>query len=93
MREAKRIEDIYLNYLRRSGIGVRFILSDGRSVQAVIVAFDQNAIVIDAAGTQQLIYKTSIIQIEPNETVSYIFNDKYLPNHSYAGTPYPPNYA
>ena len=52
MRETKRIEDIYLNYLRRSNIEVSFQMADTRRIKALIVAFDQNSIVIDVNGPQ-----------------------------------------
>ncbi|HHU12980.1 MAG TPA: RNA chaperone Hfq [Clostridiaceae bacterium] len=93
MRDTKRIEDIYLNYLRRSNIEVSFQMADTRRIKALIVAFDQNSIVIDVNGTQQLLYKTQIAQIEPEQVVSYIFNDRYLPDHSYMSAPYTSHYT
>ncbi|HHT45540.1 MAG TPA: hypothetical protein GXZ89_08635 [Fastidiosipila sp.] len=93
MREVKRIEDIYLNHLRRGAITVCIKLKDGRSLSAIIIAFDPRSIVVDVAGSQHLLYKAGIVEIEPQESVSFIFNDRGLPSNSYARSPYTSNYA
>lgn len=93
MRDIKRIEDIYLNYLRRSAILVCVQLQDGRSLEAIIVAFDPRSIVVEVDGSQHLLYKAAIVEIKPQEAVSFIFSEKGLPSNSYARAPYTAHYA
>lgn len=71
-----RIQETFLNHLRREKINVVIQLSGQTIVEGLIIGFDQESIVVAARGTQQLLYKSAIVSIKPFEELHLIFNDK-----------------
>ena len=70
-----RIQETFLNHLRREKIHVFIQLFNQTIIEGLIIGFDQESIVVNARGTQQLIYKTAVVCIKPFEELHLIFND------------------
>ncbi|MGI6508560.1 MAG: RNA chaperone Hfq [Saccharofermentanales bacterium] len=70
-----RIQETFLNHCRREKINVVIQLFDQSIVEGLIVGFDQESIVVSARGTQQLLFKSSVVCIRPFEELHLIFND------------------
>ncbi|MCK9176267.1 MAG: RNA chaperone Hfq [Clostridiales bacterium] len=70
-----RIQETFLNHLRREKIRVTIQLFNQSIIEGLIIGFDQESLVVIAHGTQQLIYKTAVVCIKPFEELHLIFND------------------
>lgn len=73
--QSLRIQETFLNHCRREKINVVIQLFDQSIVEGLIIGFDQESIVVSARGTQQLLYKSSIVCIRPFEELHLIFNE------------------
>ena len=71
------IQDVFLNFARRDRLTVKIHLMDGRQLEARIKNFDKFAVVVEAGGQDQLIFKHAIATIETPRAVA-----NYLPPHS-----------
>jgi len=58
------IQDVFLNFARRDRLAVTMHLMDGRRFDARIKNFDKFAVVVEAGGQDQLIFKHAIATIE-----------------------------
>jgi host factor-I protein len=67
------IQDVFLNFARRDRISVKIFLMDGRHLEARIKNFDKFAVVVEAGGQDQLIFKHAIATIEtPRAVANYL---------------------
>ena len=67
------IQDVFLNFARRDRIPVKIFLMDGRHLEARIKNFDKFAVVVEAGGQDQLIFKHAIATIEtPRAVANYL---------------------
>ena len=67
------IQDVFLNCARRDRIPVKIFLMDGRRLEARIKNFDKFAVVVEAGGQDQLIFKHAIATIEtPRAIANYL---------------------
>ncbi|HZK28627.1 MAG TPA: RNA chaperone Hfq [Clostridia bacterium] len=82
-----RMQETFLNHCRREKIDVVIQLFDQSIIEGLIVGFDQESIIISSRGTQQLIYKTSVVCIKPFEELHLIFNENW--RTSKTGITYP----
>jgi host factor-I protein len=64
----RKLQDMYLNYLRKEKIPVTIFLVNGTRLKGTIKGFD-NFIVVLKQNTQQLIYKHAISTISPEKEV------------------------
>ncbi|MBI4682787.1 MAG: RNA chaperone Hfq [Nitrospirae bacterium] len=64
-----KLQDLYLNNLRKEKIPVSIFLVNGTRLKGTIKGFD-NFVVILEQNTQQLIYKHAISTISPEREVS-----------------------
>ena len=64
------IQDAFLNYARRDRIAVTISLLDGRHIEARIKTFDRFAVIVEANGADQLIFKHAISTIETARTMA-----------------------
>ena len=71
------IQDVFLNFARRDRLTVKIHLMDGRQLEARIKNFDKFAVVVEAGGQDQLIFKHAIATIETPRAVA-----NYLSPHS-----------
>ena len=71
------IQDVFLNFARRDRLTVKIHLMDGRHLEARIKNFDKFAVVVEAGGQDQLIFKHAIATIETPRAVA-----NYLSPHS-----------
>ena len=67
------IQDVFLNFARRDRIPVKIFLMDGRHLEARIKNFDKFAVVVEAGGQDQLIFKHAIATIETPRAVANYF--------------------
>jgi len=65
----RKLQDLYLNYLRKEKIPVSIFLVNGTRLKGMIKGFD-NFVVILKQNTQQLIYKHAISTISPEKDVT-----------------------
>lgn len=82
-----RIQETFLNHLRREKINVVIQLFDQSIIEGLIVGFDRESVIVSSRGTQQLLYKTSIVCIKPYEELHLIFNETRLASRT--GVRYP----
>jgi host factor-I protein len=68
------IQDVFLNYVRREKLSVTIRMMDGSEVEGRIKNFDRFALVLDHAGTDQLIFKHAIAAIRTPKPVSNYFS-------------------
>ena len=68
------IQDLFLNLARRDRLTVAIYLMDGRIVEARIKNFDKFAVVVEADGQDQLIFKHAIATIETPRAVANYFS-------------------
>jgi host factor-I protein len=69
-----KLQDAYLNRLRKEKVPVSVFLTRGTRLQGVIVRFDQFTVLLEDGGTQQLIYKHAIATIVPSRPLK-VFTD------------------
>jgi host factor-I protein len=67
------IQDVFLNHARRDRVQVVITLLDGRQLEARIKNFDRFAVIVEANGVDQLIFKHAIATIETNRSVANYF--------------------
>jgi host factor-I protein len=67
------IQDVFLNFARRDRLTVTIHLMDGRNLEARIKNFDKFAVVVEAGGNDQLIFKHAISTIETPRSVANYF--------------------
>ena len=65
----RKLQDHFLNYLRKEKIPVTIFLINGTRLKGVIKGFD-NFVVVLKQNTQQLIYKHAISTISPEKDIS-----------------------
>lgn len=65
----RKLQDLYLNYLRKENIPVSIFLVNGTRLKGTIKGFD-NFVVLLKQNTQQLIYKHAISTISPEKEVN-----------------------
>ncbi|OMH40976.1 RNA chaperone Hfq [Desulfurobacterium indicum] len=70
-----KVQDAYLNRLRKERIPVNIFLAKGTRLQGVITYFDQFTIVLEEGDSQQLVYKHSIATIVPSRPVRNLFSE------------------
>ena len=68
------IQDVFLNFARRDRLTVKIHLTDGRHLEARIKNFDKFAVVVEAGGQDQLIFKHAIATIETPRAVANYFS-------------------
>lgn len=65
----RKLQDLYLNYLRKEKVPVTIFLVNGTRLKGVIKGFD-NFVVLLKQNTQQLIYKHAISTISPDKDIN-----------------------
>ena len=65
----RKLQDLYLNYLRKERVPVTIFLVNGARMKGVIKGFD-NFVVLLKQNTQQLIYKHAISTISPEKDIN-----------------------
>ncbi len=65
----RKLQDLYLNFLRKEKIPVSIFLMNGTRLKGTIKGFD-NFVVLLKQSTQQLVYKHAISTISPDREVN-----------------------
>ncbi|HHT24721.1 MAG TPA: hypothetical protein GXZ76_04265 [Clostridiaceae bacterium] len=73
----RRMQDSFLNYCRKKEIPVTLEMNNAYTAEGYIVGFDQDSIILDQNGAQQLYFLSSLCCIKPKNDVNYIFNEAY----------------
>ena len=67
------IQDVFLNYARRDRLSVVIHLIDGRLLEGRIKNFDRFAVIVEADGADQLVFKHAIATISTERSVANYF--------------------
>jgi host factor-I protein len=70
------IQDVFLNHARRDRLTVVITLLDARQIEGRIKNFDRFAVIVEANGADQLLFKHAIATIQTDRAVA-----NYLPPH------------
>ncbi|MDO5733779.1 MAG: RNA chaperone Hfq [Eubacteriales bacterium] len=78
---ASRLEEVYLNHCRKNRVKVDLKTANQSShISGYIVGFDADSLIVEAEGSQNLIYKSGIVSICPQVEVDFIFNEAWREN-------------
>jgi host factor-I protein len=67
------IQDAFLNFARRERLVVTIRLMDGQEIEGRIRNFDRFALIVDQAGTDQMLFKHAIASIRsPRPAGNYL---------------------
>ena len=67
------IQDVFLNFARRERLVVTIRLMDGQEIEGRIRNFDRFALIVDQAGTDQMLFKHAIASIRsPRSAGNYL---------------------
>ena len=67
------IQDAFLNFARRERLVVTIRLMDGQEIEGRIRNFDRFALIVDQAGTDQMLFKHAIASIRsPRSAGNYL---------------------
>ena len=70
MGKAINLQDMFLNQVRKEGVGVTVYLTNSVQLRGHVRGFDAFTILLDSAGKPtQLVYKHAVATIVPNKTV------------------------
>ena len=70
MTKPENLQDKFLNHARVGRTPVTLFLMNGFQMRGTILSFDQFAVLLQADGRQNLIYKHAISTIQPSEPIS-----------------------
>lgn len=70
MTQSVKIQDQYLNQLRKEHVPVTVFLTNGFQLRGIIKAFDNFTVLLDSDGKQQLIYKHAISTFAPAKNIT-----------------------
>ncbi len=70
-----KLQDAYLNKLRKEKIPVNVFLIKGTRLHGVITFFDQFTLLLEEGESQQLVYKHSISTIVPSRPIRDLFEE------------------
>ena len=71
----RKLQDLYLNYLRKENVPVSIFLINGTRLKGTIKGFD-NFVVILKQNNQQLIYKHAISTISPEKEIDIMMESE-----------------
>ncbi len=69
-----KIHDVFLNFCRREKIDVSIEMLGKVIKSGKIIGFDQQSIILEHTGGQQLVYKINVLSVTPEERVHVIFS-------------------
>ncbi len=78
-----RLEEVYLNYCRKQKVPLDLKTAQGETyLSGFIVGFDNDSLIVEVNGSQELVYKAGIASICPRSEMDFIFNDAWRENKS-----------
>ena len=72
MNKSINLQDVFLNQIRKEKILATFILMNGFQFKGVVRGFDSYVVVLDCAGTQNVVYKHAISTIVQSKPVNIL---------------------
>lgn len=70
-KQNNNLQDVFLNGVRKSRVGVIIHLVNGFQLKGVVKGFDNFIIMLDSDGKQMMIYKHAVTTITPSKPVSF----------------------
>lgn len=70
MKNNVKMQDVFLNEVRKNHIQITIFLISGYQIKGYVNGFDPFTIMIDSDGKQQLIYKHAVSTIVPQSRVN-----------------------
>lgn len=70
-KQSNNLQDLFLNGVRKSQVGVIIHLVNGFQLKGVVKGFDNFIVMLDADGKQMMIYKHAITTITPSKPVQF----------------------
>lgn len=67
--DAKSLQGVFLNHLRRNKVHVTIFLQNGVKLQGIITWFDNFCILLRRHDSQQLVYKHALATVMPRDPV------------------------
>ncbi len=74
MKSKEKLQDIFLNDVRKNHIQITIFLISGFQIKGFVTGFDPYTVLIDSEGKQQMIYKHAISTIVPSKSVNMMPN-------------------
>lgn len=65
-----KMQDVFLNTLRKNNISVTVFLMNGFQLKGLIKSYDNYTVLLETDGKQQLIYKHAISTYVPSKAIS-----------------------
>lgn len=69
MKKNEKLQDIFLNEVRKNHIQITIFLVSGFQLKGYVNGFDPYTVIIDSDGKQQMIYKHAISTIVPSKPI------------------------
>ncbi|MDO4773403.1 MAG: RNA chaperone Hfq [Bacillota bacterium] len=69
MKKNEKLQDIFLNEVRKNHIQITIFLISGFQLKGYVNGFDPYTVMIDSEGKQQMIYKHAISTIVPSKPI------------------------
>ena len=70
------LQDVFLNQARKDRIPVTIYITNGFQFKGIVKGFDSYAVIIDAEGKQELVYKHAISTISPATNITIMQPEK-----------------
>lgn len=80
------LQEIFLNNCRKNGDIVIIHMLAGKARRGTIIGFDNQSIILSDDNSQNLIYKSAIASVVPEEEVRYIFGEPMRKEYCGANT-------
>lgn len=76
-KQSNNIQDIFLNNARKNKTLVSIYLINGFHLKGLVKGFDNFTVILDCEGKQMLVYKHSIITINPSKPLPFLDNENF----------------
>lgn len=73
------LQETFLNAVRKGKTPVTIFLANGKQLRGVITSFDNFCVLLRSEGQVQLVYKSVISTITPQEPISLHDPEEYTP--------------
>ena len=70
------LQDVFLNHVRKERMSVTVYLTNGFQFRGVVKGFDNDIIVLDCDGKQNIVYKHAVSTIIPSRPVSLLTDEE-----------------
>ena len=71
MKECFDIQEFILDSLQFDRLGATFFLLNGFQLKGRLLHYDEQVLVIESGGRQQMVYKKAISTVQPNRVIEF----------------------